>query len=137
MDKIQGKASADLLAAIDSGYDRPLSVTTEHVGVAVVLSVRGEVDMFNAQTWQQLLAEAADLASAPGPLIVDANEADFMAMHAYVALVEQSRHCRRRGLGLRLVSGQRTVARALGIGGWNADLPLYPDVDAALNVTPS
>jgi anti-anti-sigma factor len=110
-----------------------LRITIERRGSAVVLYAGGAVDTSNEQVWQQLLGEAGAVTAAPGPLVIDTNGLDFMALCTFKALAQQADRCRRRSLGLRLVSRQPIVARWVARGGLTAKLPIYPSVDAALS----
>jgi len=110
-----------------------LRTTIERRGSAVVLYTGGAVDTSNEHLWQQLLGEAGAVTAAPGPLVVDTNGLDFMALCTFTALAAQADRCRRRSFGLRLVSRQPIVARCVARGGLTAQLPIYPSVDAALS----
>lgn len=109
-----------------------LRTTIERCGSAVVLCAGGEVDTSNLQIWQQLLSEAAALTAAPGPLVVDTNGLNFMAVCAFAALAQQADRCRLRGIKLCLASRQPIVARCIAGGGLATQLPLYPSIDAAV-----
>ena len=110
-----------------------LRTTIERCGSAVVLDAGGAVDTSNEQARQQLLGEAGAVIAAPGPLVVDTNGLDFMALCTFEALARQADRCRRRSFGLRLVSRQPIVAGCVARGGLTARLPIYPSVDAALS----
>ena len=110
-----------------------LRTTIERCGSAVVLDAGGAVDTSNEQAWQQLLGEPGAVTAAPGPLIVDTNGLDFMALCTFKARAQQADRCRRRSFGLRLVSRQPIVAGCVARGGLTTQLPIYPSVDAALS----
>jgi anti-anti-sigma factor len=111
-----------------------LRMTTERIGMAVIVSAGGELDASNEATWRRLLSEAAAAAGPPGPLVVDINGLDFMGCCAYAALAEEAKHCRQHGVALRLVSKQPVVSRVVAACGLNELLPVDESVDAALSV---
>ena len=111
-----------------------LRMTTERIGLAVIVSAGGELDASNEGTWRRLLGEAGAAAGPPGPLVVDASGLDFMGCCAYAALAEEAEHCRQRGVQLRLVSNQPVVSRVVAACGLRELLPVDNSVDAALSV---
>lgn len=110
-----------------------LRTTTERTGSTVVLYAGGELDARNERTWRRLLGEAGAAAAPPGALIVDTRGVDFMGCCAFAALADQANRCRRRGIGVRVVSRQPIVARVIRAGGLAGLLPIHPDVDSALS----
>jgi anti-anti-sigma factor len=111
-----------------------LRMTTERIGLAVIVSAGGELDASNEDTWRRLLAEAGAAAGSPGPLVVDTDGLDFMGCCAYAALAEEAERCRERGVQLRLVSKQPVVSRMVTACGLDELLPVDETVDAALSV---
>ncbi len=111
-----------------------LRMTTERIGLAVIVSAGGELDASNEGIWRRLLSEAGAAAGPPGPLVVDINGLDFMGCCAYAALAEEAEHCRQRGVELRLVSNQPVVSRVVAACGLTELLPVDESVDAALSV---
>lgn len=116
-----------------SAGDPMLRATTQRSGSAVMLYASGEIDASNVRTWRSLVREAARATAAPGALVIDTNELDFMAVCAFRVVVEAAEHCRNQGIELRLVSSQPIVARIIAAVRLEAELPLYPHVKAALN----
>jgi anti-anti-sigma factor len=109
-----------------------LRATTDRNGHAVVIHAGGEVDACNEDTWRQLVSEAANVVTAPGPFVVDVTGLDFMAACAFAVLAEEAERCQSRGVELRLVSYQPVVARIVKACGLSGVLPIYPTTDAAL-----
>ena len=109
-----------------------LRMTTERIGLAVIVTAGGELDASNEATWRRLLSEAAAAAGPPGPLVVDTGGLDFMGCCAYAALAEEAQHCRRRGVQVRLV-GNHGVARIVDACNLSELLPVDASVDAALS----
>jgi anti-anti-sigma factor len=110
-----------------------LRAITECDGTAVVVRVGGDIDASNEGAWERLVSKSAALAIAPGPFVVDVRELEFMGSCAYSVLAQEAARCERRGLGLRLVSGQVIVGRTIAACGLGGLLPLYPTVEAALS----
>jgi anti-anti-sigma factor len=109
-----------------------LRATTDRSGPAVLIHAGGEIDACNERIWRHLLEEAAALAAAPGPFVVDVSGIDFMGCCAFAALADQSERCGDRGVELRLVTHQPVVVRIVEACGLSHLLPVYPTVDAAL-----
>jgi anti-anti-sigma factor len=117
--------------------DSRLRVVVERSDAAVLFCAGGSVDASNAGLWRRLVGEAARVTVAPGPLIVDASQLEFMGACAFSVLAEESARCRRRGISLVLVSHQCIVARVIAATGLETELPLYPSIRAALSNDPS
>jgi anti-anti-sigma factor len=111
-----------------------LRMTTERIGLAVIVTAGGELDASNEATWRRLLSEAAAAAGPPGPLVIDTGGLDFMGCCAYAALAEEAKRCRQRGVDVRLVGNQPLVARIVAACGLGELLPIDDSVDAALSV---
>ncbi|HUE33186.1 MAG TPA: anti-sigma factor antagonist [Mycobacterium sp.] len=112
-----------------------LRAATQRNGPVVIVRAGGEVDGSNEQIWQRLVGEAAAVASQPGPFVVDVNGLGFMGCCAFAVLASESERCRRRGVELRLVSCEPSVARVIEACNLRDVLPLYPTTDAALSTT--
>lgn len=111
-----------------------LRAITQRNGSAVVIRAGGEIDASNEQNWRSLLAEAAAVAAAPGPLVVDLNGLDFMGCCAFAILADEADRCRHRGIELRLVSRDASMARIIAACGFTGVLPLHPTAESALSV---
>jgi anti-anti-sigma factor len=109
-----------------------LRATTDRSGAAVLIHAGGEIDACNEHTWRQLVSEAAAGVTSPGPFVVDVTGLDFMGCCAFSVLADEAELCRRRGVELRLVAYQGTVARIVQACGLSGVLPIYPTVDSAL-----
>lgn len=109
-----------------------LRITVERNAAAVLLRAGGEIDAANADTWTCVLDEIAAATPAPGVLIVDITALEFMGSVGFAALADHAIGCRHRGIALRLISTHPTTARVITAGRWHTDLPLYPDLEAAL-----
>jgi anti-anti-sigma factor len=112
-----------------------LRATIQRSGPVVIVRAGGEIDASNEHTWQRLVSEAAAVASQPGPFVVDVSGLGFMGCCAFAVLAAESERCRRRGVELRLVSYDPSVARVIKAGNLRGVLSLHPTTDAALATT--
>ena len=122
--------------------DEPLmSAVTTRVGSAVVLTVKGEVDLHTAPELVDTVVAALHLpgGGVPDGAVVSAVVADltgvvFLSSAGLGTLVALSTRLGEDGIGLRLVAGEnRAVTRpwtAMHLGDL---LPLYPDLPTALD----
>lgn len=109
-----------------------LRAVTRRNNSAAIICVGGEIDAANEHTWRRLVHEAATVATAPGPFVVDVNDVGFMGCCAFEALAAEAQRCRRRGIQLRVVSLDPGVPRVIAACGLSDVLPLYPTVECAL-----
>ena len=71
-----------------------LRATTDRSGPAVLIHAGGEIDACNEHTWRQLVSEAANVVSAPGPFVVDVTGLEFMGCCAFAVLADEAERCR-------------------------------------------
>lgn len=116
--------------------EEELHVLVERRGSALLVHAGGSVDASNIAVWRRLVGEAAEVATAPGPLIIDTSALEFMGICAFAVLVEESASCRRRGIRLCLVSDQHITARVVDAAGIDAELSFAATVDDALGNAP-
>ena len=124
--------SAQLVSELGDAHST-LRATAERFDSAVVVYAGGEVDGCNEHTWQRLLSEVATIVTPPGSLVIDVTGLEFMASCAFAALAEEADRCRRRGVGLCLLSLESGVVRILRVFGLADILPVYATADAALS----
>lgn len=110
-----------------------LRAVTRRNNSAVIICAGGEIDAANENTWRRLVREAAPIATAPGPFVVDINDVTFMGCCAFEVLADEAQRCRRRGVDLRVVSIDPCVRRVIDACGLSGVLPLYPTVESALS----
>jgi len=131
-------AYADEAFVVPAGpVEEELHVLVERRGSALLVRAGGSVDASNIAVWRRLVAEAADVAIAPGPLIIDTSGLEFMGICAFAALIDESARCRRRGIRLCLVSDQQLTARVVDAAGIDAELSFAATVDDVLGDAPS
>ena len=112
-----------------------LRATTQRNGPVVIVRAGGEIDASNEHIWQRLVGEAAAVSGQPGPFVVDVNGLVFMGCCAFAVLAAESERCRRRGVELRVVSCEPSVARVIQACNLGGVLPLHPTIDTALATT--
>lgn len=116
--------------------EEELHVLVERRGSALLVHAGGSVDASNIAVWRRLVAEAAEVATAPGPLIIDTSGLEFMGICAFAVLVDESARCRRRGIRLHLVSDQQLTARVVDAAGIDTELSFAQTVDDVLGDAP-
>jgi len=110
-----------------------LRATTQRNGPVVIIRAGGEIDASNEDTWRRLVREAAAVATPPGPFVVDVSDLGFMGCCAISVLADEAERCRSRGVGLRLVSYNPSVARIIEACELSLVLPVHPTTDSALS----
>lgn len=122
--------------------DEPLlSAVTTRVGSAVVLTVKGEVDLHTAPELVDTVVAALHLpgGGVPDGGVVSAVVADltgvvFLSSAGLGTLVALSTRLGEDGIALRLVAGEnRAVTRPWTAMHLGEILPLYPDLPTALD----
>lgn len=95
---------------------------------AVVVSLAGELDLYNADEIRAALAEA--IASGPRCVVIDLAEVEFVDSTALGVLVEARSELGPDGF--RLAAPQLGTRRALQVSGLDRHLPVHDTVDDAL-----
>ncbi|WP_346773481.1 anti-sigma factor antagonist, partial [Mycobacterium sp. P7213] len=131
-----GGVVGEAFVAPEVPAEEELHVLVERRGSALLVHAGGSVDASNIAVWRRLVGEAAEVATAPGPLIIDTSALEFMGICAFAVLVEESASCRRRGIRLCLVSDQHITARVVDAAGIDAELSFAATVDDALGNAP-
>lgn len=83
------------------------------IGPGVVVHVAGEVDLVTAPRLVDELTTARAQASPPGPVVIDLTDVTFIASVGLSILIAHHRLCRQEDLELRVVAGNRMVARTI------------------------
>jgi len=111
-----------------------IEVQRPRPGTAVV-AAHGEVDMLTAP-WLAGMLTVRLRHDTLELLVLDLSGLDFLGAAGLSVLVQTHLQARRRGTGLRIVTGDsRPVVRALTAAGMHHDLPLSPTVAAAQALT--
>jgi len=99
-------------------------------GSSVIVSLAGELDLYNAHALRETLIQCCD--EAPDRLVVDLSEVKFIDSTALGVLIEaRTRMPNRRGF-LLAAPGLET-RRALEISGLDRHFAVHPSLDEALS----
>ncbi len=108
-----------------------VAVDLEHVAGAVVVHVRGEVDIESSPVLTQQLANVHQVRHAERPVVLDLTGVTFLSSSGVAAVVSFAGRCAEDGVPLRVVP--TLMIRALfSITGVNQMLRLAATVDDAL-----
>jgi anti-sigma B factor antagonist len=106
-----------------------------HDAGGTVVHVAGEVDLTTVPQLDDELTSAERRLTAPGPLVLDLTAVTFLASAGLSMVVKHHEQCRATGLELRVVSGNRTVARTFLITGLNDMLAVFDTLETAVQTT--
>ncbi len=95
----------------DTPVPGPLVVETSDDGDAVVLSLRGELDLTSAQTFERELRAVES--GNPRQLVIDLSALEFMDSTGLRTLLSARERAQEDGHGLALRRGPRQVQRVL------------------------
>jgi anti-sigma B factor antagonist len=107
--------------------ERPVR-SIESVNGAVVVSLGGELDLYNAEEVREALAGAAD--RQPERLVVDLSAVEFIDSTALGVLIEARTKLTNRRAFLLAAPGMET-RRALEVSGLDRHFGIHDTVDAA------
>jgi anti-sigma B factor antagonist len=108
-----------------------LTVRIDTRGSAVVVAVRGELDLATVPVLRERLDEVGDRPAAP--LVVDLSEVRFIASAGLALLVDLQHRCDERGVTLAVVATGSVVPRAIQVTALDQVLSVYPTVDEAVD----
>jgi anti-anti-sigma factor len=104
----------------------------EAVNGTVVVSLGGELDLYNADEVREALAGAAD--GQPERLVVDLSEVEFIDSTALGVMIEARTRLPNRN-GFLLAAPRLETRRALEISGLDRHFAVHESVDEALGST--
>lgn len=107
-----------------------LECRTEHTATAVLLHVRGEVDLASVHVLDAALESALKMDQ---PVVVNLTEVSYIDSTGLLALVRCRERARRDGQRMALVVHSPTVRKLVEILQLDRIIPVFPSVDAALN----
>jgi anti-sigma B factor antagonist len=113
--------------AVSPLREPPVRATESRSG-AVVITLVGELDLYNADEVRAAFVKALD--DGATILVVDMAAVEFMDSTALGVLVEA--RSKLGNDGLRLAAPQLGARRTLQVSGLDRHLPVYDSVDAAL-----
>lgn len=118
------------LPSADEVYqtDRAVFSAEELADGRVLIGVQGDVDATNRQALGRFVARHTRVSKQ---LILDLTSVDFFGSQGFTALYYVSVQCARRDVDW-MIAGGRTVRRILRICDPDGELPLIPDLEAAL-----
>ncbi|MBC6445698.1 STAS domain-containing protein [Actinokineospora xionganensis] len=109
---------------------RPLTVSvTLRRGDLVVLTARGEIDLYTAPILRQAMAQAEE-----ARMVLDLAAIEFCGVAGARVLQEGADRARAQGGRLSLVAAGVAVRRLLRLTGLDRRIPTYPDLTTALFV---
>lgn len=108
--------------------DRAVFSAEELADGRVLICVQGDVDATNRQALGRFVARHTRVSKQ---LILDLTSVDFFGSQGFTALYYVSVQCARRDVDW-MIAGSRTVLRILRICDPDGELPLIPDLEAAL-----
>jgi anti-sigma B factor antagonist len=116
----------------DSQRKALLRVHRRANGTGVVVHVAGELDLVTAPGLVGELTSARAQARPPGPLVIDLTDVTFMGSVGLGILVEHHLLCRDVDVELRVVAGNRVVARTITIIGLGDTVAVFATLADAL-----
>ncbi|MFI9383455.1 STAS domain-containing protein [Kutzneria sp. NPDC052558] len=121
------------MSETSSRADAPvLWVDTEFAGAAVVVHVRGEIDMVSKDRLDERLRAAEAVAVPPAPVVLDLTGVRFLASMGLALLVTHHELCADRGTPLRVVATGHQVLRPIQITGLDQLLAITRSVAEAV-----
>lgn len=124
-------AAVDPIAQLDAAGG--LVVDREVVGHAMVVRVRGEIDMSNAALLDEQLQAAQAVVVPPDPVVLDLTGVSFLPSTGLALLVTHHERCTELGSSLRIVATQRQVLRPIEVTGLDQLLAITATVQEALS----
>jgi anti-anti-sigma factor len=110
--------------------DGLLTVDQEIVDGAVVLHLRGEIDMATGPLLDEHLTRAVTVATPPAPVVVDLSRVQHLGSVGVALLTACHRRCQAAGIPLRVVVGDGPIASILSM--IPIGLDIYDQVAGAL-----
>lgn len=101
-----------------------------------IVRAAGEVDLVTAPLLADELTETTEVITPPGPLVVDLTDVTFFASAGLSVLIEHHQHCVQRGVELRVVPGNKTIARTLDMTGLTGTLAVFDTLTKATETEP-
>ena len=132
LDEIVYSLPAGPVAPLAPGQpeDDLLTVDQEIVDGAVVLHLRGEIDMATGPLLDEQLTRAVTVATPPAPLVVDLSKVQHLGSVGVALLTACHRRCHAQGIPMRIVAGDGPIASILSM--IPIGLDIYDEVAGAL-----
>jgi anti-sigma B factor antagonist len=100
----------------------------------VVVHAAGEIDLVSASKLGDALDGVEPRPQPAGPVVVDLTEVTFLGSVGLSLLVKHNQRHRDAGGMLRVVTGNRLVARAIAMTGLTETLNVFDTLDQAVTV---
>lgn len=107
-----------------------LTVDVDTRGSAVVVTVRGELDLATVPVLRDRLDSMAP--GAPSPLVIDLSAVTFIGSAGLALLVDMHNKCSERGTSLAVVAAGTVVPRAIQVTALDQIFAVHATVEAAL-----
>jgi anti-anti-sigma factor len=109
-----------------------LTVDVDTRGSAVVVSVRGELDLATVPVLRERLDTLDQVAAAPSPLVVDLSAVTFIGSAGLALLVDLHNKCTERNIPLAVVATGSVVPRAIQVTALDQVFAMHGTVDEAI-----
>jgi anti-anti-sigma factor len=109
-----------------------LTVDINARGSAVVVSVRGELDLATVPVLRERLDSISEVSDSPSPLVIDLSAVTFIGSAGLALLVEQHNKCEERGTPMALVVAGSVVPRAIQVTALDQVFAVHTTVDDAI-----
>jgi anti-anti-sigma factor len=109
-----------------------LTVDIDVRGNAVVVSVRGELDLATVPVLRARLDTVGEVSDSPSPLVVDLSAVLFIGSAGLALLVDLHNKCVERGIPLALVATGSVVPRAIQVTALDQVFAVHPTVEDAI-----
>jgi anti-anti-sigma factor len=101
-------------------------------GSAVVVAVRGELDLATVPVLRERLDSLDEVSTSPSPLVVDLSALTFIGSAGLALLVDLHNKCKERDIPLALVVTGSVVPRAIQVTALDQVFSVYGTVDEAI-----
>jgi anti-anti-sigma factor len=109
-----------------------LTVDIGTQGRAVVVAVRGELDLATVPVLRERLDTLDEVSTAPAPLVVDLSALTFIGSAGLALLVDLHNKCKERDIPLALVATGSVVPRAIQVTALDQVFSVHGTVDEAI-----
>jgi anti-sigma B factor antagonist len=109
-----------------------LTVEVRSQDNAIVILVRGEIDLATAAVLGESVDEALEFAVPPSPVVVDMSGVDFIGSAGLALLVGYHTRCRERGTPMYLAAPGPAVRRAVQVTALDGLFTVYDRLDQAM-----
>ncbi|RJQ76636.1 anti-sigma factor antagonist [Pseudonocardiaceae bacterium YIM PH 21723] len=116
---------------ISSAGNGDISLSLRHTGNAIVLTIRGDIDLETAPLFRRHLHTARDIADPHRSLLIDLRDVRFFNSSGIAELITVHEHCRKRGVDLIILADGPAVLRPLQVTGLAEVFDIRSSFDAA------